>query len=203
MERRSSNDFGRKGSSSSLAGNSRKSNIQTGYPTRIKIISIGSGGCGKSCLIKRYCEERFVSKYIATIGIDYGVKPVNIDGDDVRVNFWDMSGHPEFFEIRNEFYKDAQGCILVYDASSRESFEELDSWLNEATKYGANPRDVVIILVCNKTDKKRQVSEDEGREFAASRNLAYFETSASSGQNVHEMFNFLFQSVMRKLRVFL
>jgi GTPase SAR1 family protein len=57
-------------------------------PTRIKIISMGSGGCGKSCIIKRFCEERFVTKYIATIGVDYGVKPVQVDGEDVRVNFW-------------------------------------------------------------------------------------------------------------------
>ena len=57
-------------------------------PTRIKIISMGSGGTGKSCIIKRFCEERFVSKYIATIGVDYGVKPVQVDGEDVRVNFW-------------------------------------------------------------------------------------------------------------------
>jgi GTPase SAR1 family protein len=57
-------------------------------PTRIKIISMGSGGSGKSCIIKRFCEERFVTKYIATIGVDYGVKPVQVDGEDVRVNFW-------------------------------------------------------------------------------------------------------------------
>ena len=67
-------------------------------PFRIKVLSMGSAGTGKSCLIKRYCEERFVSKYIATIGVDYGVKPVKVDQADVRVNFWDLSGHKEFFE---------------------------------------------------------------------------------------------------------
>ena len=67
-------------------------------PFRIKVLSMGSAGTGKSCLIKRYCEERFVSKYIATIGVDYGVKPVKVDQQDIRVNFWDLSGHKEFFE---------------------------------------------------------------------------------------------------------
>ena len=67
-------------------------------PFRIKVLSMGSAGTGKSCLIKRYCEERFVSKYIATIGVDYGVKPVKVDQVDIRVNFWDLSGHKEFFE---------------------------------------------------------------------------------------------------------
>ena len=167
---------------------------------RIKIISMGSGATGKSCLIKRYCEDRFVSKYIATIGVDYGVKPVQIDGSDVRVNFWDLSGHPEFFEIRNEFYKDAQGCLLVYDVSARETFEECDAWLAEAAKFGANPREIPIALCANKVDKRRVISEDEGRQFAASRGLNYFEISAMSGQNVVDMFDFLFQAVFRKIK---
>lgn len=173
-------------------------------PTRIKVLSLGNGATGKSCLIKRYCEERFVQKYIATIGVDYGVKPVRIEGADVRVNFWDLSGHPEFFEIRNEFYKDTQGVILVYDVSSYESFEELDNWMAEAAKFGANSRELVFVLCANKADltgKKRVVSEDEGRQFASNRGLIYFETSASSGQNVKEMFEFLFSAIVRKMRV--
>jgi DnaJ family protein C protein 27 len=71
---------------------SQKKIEATAAPTRIKVLSLGSCGSGKSCLIKRYCEERFVSKYITTIGVDYGVKPVQIDGCEVRVNFWDLSG---------------------------------------------------------------------------------------------------------------
>ena len=64
-----------------------------------------------------------MSKYISTIGIDYGVKPTKIKGRDVRVNFWDMSGSEAFFEVRNEFYKDASGALLVYDVSNKKSFE--------------------------------------------------------------------------------
>lgn len=163
------------------------------------MISMGSGAAGKSCLIKRYCEDRFVSKYIATIGVDYGVKPVSLQDMDVRVNFWDLSGHPEFFEIRNEFYKDAQGCLLVFDASSRDSFDECDSWLSEAAKYGANPREIPVTLCANKVDKKqRLITEEEGREFASSRGLKYFETSAQSGLNVMEMFDYLFEAVVSR-----
>jgi len=168
---------------------------------RIKVLSMGSGGSGKSCLIKRFCEERFVSKYIATIGVDYGVKPVNIDGMDVRVNFWDLSGHQEFFEIRNEFYKDTQGIILVYDSSSRESFEELDSWLSEAAKYGANPREVPVCLCATKTDKRAEVSEDEGQQYAQARGLTFWETSAMTGENIDEMFNSLFELIAKKLKL--
>ena len=169
-------------------------------PTRIKIISIGAGGCGKSCLIKRYCEERFVTKYIATIGVDYGVKPVNIDGTDVRVNFWDLSGHSEFFEVRNEFYKDAQGILLVYDVSSRASFEECDNWLTEASKYGADPAITPCALCGNKTDKRRQVEEQEGVQYASSRGMTYIETSAASGERVEDMFNGLFAKVLQNIK---
>jgi DnaJ family protein C protein 27 len=169
-------------------------------PTRIKIISIGAGGCGKSCLIKRYCEERFVTKYIATIGVDYGVKPVNIDGTDIRVNFWDLSGHSEFFEVRNEFYKDAQGILLVYDVSSRASFEECDNWLTEASKYGADPATTPCVLCGNKTDKRRQVEEQEGVQYASSRGMTYIETSAASGERVEDMFNSLFAKVLQTVK---
>ena len=182
------------------AASAKRGALATGKPapTRIKIISMGSGGCGKSCLIKRFCEERFVSKYIATIGVDYGVKPVQVDGLDVRVNFWDLSGHAEFFEVRNEFYKDAQGCILVYDVTSRDSFDECDARLQECTKFGANLREMPVVLCANKTDKRRVVSEEEGRQFAGARNLVYYETSANSGLNVAEMFESLFALVVRK-----
>jgi DnaJ family protein C protein 27 len=163
---------------------------------------MGSGAAGKSCLIKRFCEERFVSKYIATIGVDYGVKPLDIDGLDVRVNFWDLSGHPEFFEIRNEFYKDSQGCLLVYDMGSRDSFEDCDNWLAEAAKFGANPTEIPITLCANKSDKKRVISEREGRDFAEARGLHYFETSAMTGMHVSDMFMFLFKSVVRKQMIY-
>jgi DnaJ family protein C protein 27 len=132
----------------------------------------------------------------------------------------DLSGHSEFFEIRNEFYKDAQGGILVFDVTSRESFDELDSvihnhfciharclpchafvqWLAEAAKFGALPREMPIAVCANKTDKKRLISEDEGRQFAQARGLQYFETSACSGTNVNDMFMFLFQCVVRRVR---
>ena len=91
-----------------------------------KYIIIGDTGVGKSCLIKRYCEDKFVTKHVATIGIDFGVKPVSVDGEAWRVNFFDMAGGPEYFDIRNEFYKDAQGALLVFDVGSKASLDALD-----------------------------------------------------------------------------
>merc|ERR1711865_1125085 len=87
---------------------------------RVKVISMGESGVGKSCIIKRYCEEQFVSRYISTIGVDFGVKNVKLkEGVEAKVNFWDLAGAAEFFEVRNEFYKDTQGAILVFDVSKK------------------------------------------------------------------------------------
>ncbi|CAM9219599.1 unnamed protein product [Phaeothamnion confervicola] len=165
---------------------------------RIKVISMGPLGCGKSCLIKRFCEERFVSKYISTIGIDYGVKPVTVLGEQVRVNFWDLSGHPDFFEIRNEFYKDSQGALLVYDAGSRDSFRELDAWVKEAARFGA--AGIPVVVVANKVDKRRAVLEEEGAAWATARGYPYFETSAESGANVAAVFQHLFELALTHTR---
>jgi len=164
---------------------------------RVKVLSMGDAAVGKSCIIKRYCEERFVSKYISTIGIDYGVKPASVGGRDVRVNFWDMSGSEAFFEVRNEFYKDASGAILVYDVASRASFDSLPKWLEEARKYGAG-NDIPIMLCANKVDKKRTVLEAEGVAFAAANGLQHWEISAQSGMNTGEVFEALFKEILAR-----
>ncbi|XP_066031128.1 dnaJ homolog subfamily C member 27 isoform X2 [Chamaea fasciata] len=166
----------------------------------------GSGGIpggipGQSCIIKRYCEKRFVSKYLATIGIDYGVTKVQIRDREIKVNIFDMAGHPFFYEVRNEFYKDTQGVLLVYDVGSKESFDSLDSWLAEM-KQELGPHgslDNVVCVVCaNKVDagKLRVVDESEGRLWAESRGFLYWETSAQSGEGIQEMFQTFYSAIL-------
>lgn len=106
----------------------------------------------------------------------------------------------EFFEIRNEFYKEAQGVALIYDASARDTFEDLDSWIAEATKFGVSINDIPVVLCANKVDKRRMVSEEEGRQYASTKGMRYFETSAMSGANVAEMFQDLFTLAVRKAK---
>ncbi|KPI88425.1 ras family protein-like protein [Leptomonas seymouri] len=124
---------------------------------RIKLLAVGDVGVGKSCMIKRYCEGRFVTKYIPTIGIDFGVKKIELNkaavmqcshGSSsgastrsipaaVRVNFWDGSGDGDYREIRNEFYEAAQGVLLFYDVRDAQSFANLNVWWEELTAYCA------------------------------------------------------------------
>lgn len=167
---------------------------------RVKIISMGNAEVGKSCIIKRYCEKRFVSKYLATIGIDYGVTKVSIKDRDVKVNIFDMAGHPIFYEVRNEFYRDSQGALLVYDVCDRVSFDSLDAWLQEMRNEigDKNECDNMIVCICaNKVDcRSRVVDETEGRVWADVHGFHYFETSAQTGEGVGEMFQVLFDGVV-------
>jgi len=172
--------------------------IQPKKAVRMKVVSMGDAAVGKSCLIKRYCERRFVSKYITTIGVDFGVKPAEVKGREVKVNFWDLAGPKEYFDVRNEFYKDSQGALLVYDVSSRPTFESLDTWMAEALKHGA-PKDMVVYVCANKSDKmKREVTEKEGRVWAQRRGFKFFQTSANSGEGVDDMFEGIFAEVYER-----
>ncbi|KAI8813026.1 RJL family GTPase [Cladochytrium replicatum] len=166
---------------------------------RIKLLSMGDSGVGKSCLIKRYCEQRFISDYIPTIGIDYGVKAITIGDSEVKINFWDVAGDPIYYEIRNEFYRDTNGVLLVYDVCNRMSFENLDNWLSEMVMLGGGG-DAVIYVAANKIDQgPRTVSMQEGLAWAQGNLYRYFETSASGGDGVNELFSQLFQQIVKKI----
>ena len=122
---------------------------------RIKILTLGETECGKSCIIKRYCEHRFISRYMPTIGIDFGVTKVNAMNLDIKVNIFDTSGNQIFYEVRNEFYKDTQGVLLVFDLSNKGSFDSLAKWLQELKRHleSEDMMERIVVVVCgNKSD---------------------------------------------------
>lgn len=117
--------------------------------------------------------KKYTDEYVTTIGIDYGVKTVKFDTEEVKINFWDIGGDPIYFDVRNEFYKDTQGALLVYDVTNRLTFQNLDTWINEM-KVHSTSGDIVVFLVANKIDLvtsnnpgiSRQVTVNEGKEYA-------------------------------------
>ena len=165
--------------------------------TKVKLISMGDTGVGKSCIIKRFCEGRFSPKYFGTIGVDYGVKSVRFGPAEVRINLFDLAGGKEFLSVRNEFYKDTQGGILVFDVTNRESFEALNAWVDESCTFGAkNPE---IFVVANKIEMpSRVISEEEARSWADANGFDYFEVSASTGSRVMDLFEKLTSRILRE-----
>jgi len=163
----------------------------------IKVLSIGDPECGKSCLIKRYCEGRFVQRYIATIGVDYGVKKMTVQGRKTHVNFFDLSGQNDYAEIRAEFFKESQGVLMVFEVNDRKTFAGLTRWEREAKSNGLDLASVQVVVCGNKTDLPgREVNTSEGNKWASSRGYQYVETSANSGDGVSEVFDGLFARVI-------
>ena len=97
----------------------------------MRIVIAGPEETGKSCIIKRYCEKRFVTKYLPTVGIDYGATRIFVDKKEVSVHIFDTSGAAMFTDVRNEFYRDAHGLLMVIDVTRRETFEILSDWVLE------------------------------------------------------------------------
>ncbi|TPP60229.1 DnaJ like protein subfamily C member 27 [Fasciola gigantica] len=174
--------------------------MSNSQPIAIKLLTLGNVETGKSCLIKRYCEKRFVSKYLPTIGIDYGVISATIRNKNVKVNIFDTSGDPVFFEVRNEFYRDCEGVLLVFDLKNRESFDALDRWLFEMKselRAVSSPLTARFCVCGNKVDQtQRVVSYFEASQWCANNNLPYFETSALTGHGVTDVINTLLESIL-------
>ena len=174
-------------------------NNKTENRLSIKLISVGDVEVGKSCLIKRYCEGSFVSDYITTIGIDYGVKKVPFNDTLVNINIFDLSGDDDYKAVRTEYYKDSMGVLMVYDVNIKATFDSLPKWEKEAEKYGLDLSKCVVLVLGNKTDiKKKEVKTDTAKEWAKGRGYKFFEGSAKSGQNVNEAFKYLFEGMFNK-----
>ena len=146
-----------------------------------KITSVGNSEVGKSCLIKRYCEGRFVKRYISTIGVDYGVKKLTVKDVPVSINFFDLSGNEEYKQIRTEFYEDSNGVMMVYDMDNKDSFASLIHWEEEMKRFGIDMSRIKIVVCGNKSDNPgREVQIKDVIAWCKKRGWQNFETSANT-----------------------
>ncbi|PPR06298.1 hypothetical protein CVT26_005130 [Gymnopilus dilepis] len=166
-------------------------------PINVKLLLIGNSSVGKSSLLLRFSDEQWLpeDEASATIGVDFRVHKMEINGERVKLSIWDTAGQERFRTITSSYYRGAQGVILVYDVANRESFEALPRWYSELETYVSSS--VVKILVGNKVDKEfsRQVSRAEAENFAARMNSLFIETSAKTAVGVKETF----QEVVEKI----
>ncbi|GAB5366832.1 hypothetical protein AAMO2058_001177500 [Amorphochlora amoebiformis] len=165
----------------------------------VRLITIGDSATGKSSLILRYTKGSFTEERKATVGIDMRIRTVEIEGRKVKVKIWDTAGQEQFRVITRNYYRGAQGVVLVYDITNRPSFQHVTKWIRDVKEYA--DEGVNVVLVGNKCDLEtdRQVSKAEGREIAEKNQLAFFETSALSGIYVEDAFGELVTSAVAKL----
>jgi len=153
-----------------------------------KYILIGPTAVGKSCILLQFTENQFSGDHEITIGVEFGTYLTNIEGQPVKLQIWDTCGQESFRSITRSYYRGAQGVLLVYDVTNRETFKHLDSWFEECTQSG--DENVTLVLVGNKCDleSKREVSYEEGKKFADDHNILFIEASAKTAFNVEEAF---------------
>jgi len=152
-----------------------------------KYIIIGPSGVGKSCILLQFTDQKFLDNHVLTIGVEFGIRAVQIDGKDIKLQIWDTAGQESFRSITHSYYRGSHGCLLVYDITRRETFEFMRSWLSDVRSNAPN---VVVVLVGNKLDleKDREVSYEEGAAFAEEHDLIFIESSAKTAQNISTAF---------------
>ncbi|VDD83920.1 unnamed protein product [Mesocestoides corti] len=153
-----------------------------------KLLLIGDSGVGKSCLLLRFSDDVYTDNFISTIGVDFKIRTIELDGHHVKLQIWDTAGQERFRTMTVAYYRGAHGIIVVYDITSEESFQNVETWLEEIKRY-ARP-DVTKIVVGNKSDltDQRVVSYEQGKQFAANLGLQFLETSAKDSSNVEQAF---------------
>ena len=165
----------------------------------IKLIVVGDSGVGKSCLLLRFVDNRFRPDHDLTIGAEFGSRVIEVAGESVHMQIWDTAGQERYKSFTKAYFKDCKGILMVYDITSRKSFDNLENWFRlseEQSKVDNLP----IVLVGNKTDldERRLVPTLEGEDMADQKGTGFIETSAYSnrGDCVGKAFYLLLKRIM-------
>lgn len=169
------------------------------YDFLFKFLVIGNAGTGKSCLLHQFIEKKFKDDSNHTIGVEFGSKIINVGGKYVKLQIWDTAGQERFRSVTRSYYRGAAGALLVYDITSRETYNALTNWLTDARMLAS--QSIVIILCGNKRDldAEREVTFLEASRFAQENELMFLETSALTGENVEEAFVQCARKILNKI----
>jgi len=158
------------------------------YDYLFKLLLIGDSGVGKSCLLLRFADDTYTESYISTIGVDFKIRTIELDGKTIKLQIWDTAGQERFRTITSSYYRGAHGIIVVYDTTDQESFNNVKQWLQEIDRYACET--VNKLLVGNKCDltHKKVVDYQTAKEYADSLGIPFLETSAKNATNVEQAF---------------
>ena len=156
----------------------------------LKLLTIGDQFVGKSSIINRYIDDKFNENIRPTLAIDYKTKMIQKGENLIKISIYDTAGEEKYRHLIKNYYNGSNGILLVFDITDKNSFDNLNFWLDELEK-NCNLNNLYIFLVGNKTDlkKERKVSYDEAKNFADMKKIPYIEISAKTGDNIDKLFN--------------
>ena len=193
-------EFSLGGGQSDQSGYSAGGNMgeNAAYDYLIKLLLIGDSGVGKSCLLLRFSEDSFTPSFITTIGIDFKIRTVEIDGKKIKLQIWDTAGQERFRTITTAYYRGAMGILLVYDVTEEKSFLSIRNWIANVDQFAQEG--VNRILIGNKSDmsSKRTVDYAAGKALADEYGIRFLETSAKNSTNVDEAFVSLARDIKKR-----
>ena len=155
------------------------------WVTRIHIITLGDSQVGKTSILRCYNGDEFNMETVSTVGLDFVFKTIEINSEKVVLKLWDTAGQERFNTIGKSFYKDCQGAIVVFDLTNKETFINIQTWIQNI-KENAN-EGFIIYLFGNKADSEIiQVNKTDIEEFINDYGIKYYETSAKTNLNIHK-----------------
>lgn len=159
------------------------------YNYLLKVLLVGNSGVGKSSVLMRFSDKTFKEQYIYTIGVDFKVRTLEVNGKRVKLQIWDTAGQERFKAFTSAYYRGAHGIVMVYDITNRVSFTAINNWLQDIRRF-ASDSEIAILLLGNKCDQKehRCVGYQEGAKLAQDMELLFLECSAKDGTNIDAAF---------------
>ena len=178
---------------------SKKDNKNSKKKFEARIITLGDSAVGKTSLILRYSDNYFSSLYLSTAGIDSKIKIIKLEnGVDIRVVLTDTAGQERYRNIASNYIKKADGILLVYNITDKDTFEGVKVWIKSIKEESGDSRP--IILLGNKSDlnDKRMIKKEVGEDFAENEGIKFYETSCKTGENVEKAINDLVKQIYEK-----
>ena len=174
---------------------------QNKYEYIFKIILIGSSSVGKSSILQRYIQKVFNNSYSCTIGVDFFMKSIDVGEKSIKLQLWDTAGTEKFRSITTGYYRGANAAFVVFDLTSKPSFDSVSEWIENYYKYSNPDSEKHVVLIGNKSDLKenREITQEQIDSFVMNNKIKYFETSAKNGENIDECFYFIAEKLMNDL----
>ena len=168
------------------------------YDLLFKLLLIGDSGVGKTCILFRFSDDAFNTTFISTIGIDFKLKTIELNGKIIKLQIWDTAGQERFHTITTAYYRGALGVMMVYDITDKKSFDDITNWLRAIQEH-ANPN-VEKMIIGNKCDmeERRVILKEHGEAVANANDALFLETSAKTNTNVDEAFEQIAERILNK-----